>query len=139
MYFIELAVFILAILIFFILAVDNVRQRIKVSLLNREINQSIADYIAISQKLEEALKNTDEKKIEETEGFLKFVSDSRDWAFQYIERVQIAIKNFQDIFHPIAIEYYKDKEKPIGQEEFGKLFEAYKKLVDELPDEGKSK
>ena len=139
MYFIELGIFILSIVIFFTLAVDNVRQRLRVSRLDKEVNQSIADYIALSGKMEEVVKNTDEKKIEQTEGFLKFVSESRDWAFQYIERVQIAIKNFQDIFHPFAIEYYKDKEKPVSQDEFGKLFQAYKKLIEELPDEGKSK
>ena len=139
MYFIELGIFILSIVIFFTLAVDNVRQRLRVSRLDKEVNQSIADYIALSGKMEEVVKNTDEKKIEQTEGFLKFVSESRDWAFQYIERVQIAIKNFQDIFHPFAREYYKDKEKPVSQDEFGKLFQAYKKLIEELPDEGKKK
>lgn len=139
MYFVELSIFILFILAFFVLAVDNVRQRLKVSRLDNDVNQSIADYIALSQKMEEAIKNTDAKKIEQTEGFLKFVSESRDWAFQYIERVQIVIKNFQDIFHPFAVEYYKDKTKPISQEEFGKVFQAYKKLIEELPDEGKKK
>ena len=139
MYFIELGIFILFILLLFVVAADNVRQRVRVSRLDKEVNQSIANYIVLSEKMSEIVKNTDEKKIEQTEGFLKFVSESRDWAFQYIERVQIAIKNFQDIFHPFAIEYYKDKEKPISQDEFGKLFQAYKKLIEELPDEGKSK
>ena len=32
--------------------------------------------------------------IEQSEGFLKFVSDSRDWAFKYIEDVQGAIVEF---------------------------------------------
>ncbi len=139
MYFIELGIFILSIVIFFTLAVDNVRQRLRVSRLDKEVNQSIADYIALSGKMEEVVKNTDEKKIEQTEGFLRFVSESRDWAFQYIERVQISIKNFQDVFHPMAKEYYENKEKPFNQEKFGTLFEAYKKLIEELPDEGKSK
>jgi hypothetical protein len=136
-YFVELGFFVLSIFILFALAIDNVRQRFRLSKLNKEINQSVADYIALSKKLEEAVKNTDEKRIEQTDGFLKFISESRDWAFQYIERVQIAIKNFQDIFHPLALDYYKDKDKPIGQEQFGKLFEAYKHLINELPDEGK--
>jgi hypothetical protein len=139
MYFVELGIFILSIIVFFVLAIDNLRVRLKASRLNAEVNQSVADYIAISKKMEETLKNSDEQKIEQTEGFLKFVSESRDWAFQYIEGVQIAIKNFQDVFHPFATEYYKDKEKPISQDEFGKLFEAYKKLIEELPDEGKKK
>jgi hypothetical protein len=144
MYFIELGIFILFILLLFVVAADNVRQRLRVSRLDKEVNQSVADYIALSDKMSEVVKNTDEKKIEQTEGFLKFVSESRDWAFQYIERVQIAIKNFQDVFHPIAEQYYKDKKvyglpTAISQEEFGKLFEAYRKLVEELPDEGKKK
>ena len=139
MYFVELGIFILSVSIFFILAVDGVRQRLKVAKLNKEVDQSVADYIALSGKMEEVVKNTDEKKIEQTEGFLKFVSESRDWAFQYIERVQISIKNFQDVFHPMAKEYYENKDKPFDQERFGILFEAYKKLIEELPDEGKKK
>ena len=103
------------------------------------MKQGLVDEFILMGELDKMSKNTETKKIEETEGFLKFVSDSRDLAFQYIERVQIAIKQFQDVFHPIAVEYYKDKDKPISQEEFGRLFEAYKKLVGELPDEGKKK
>jgi hypothetical protein len=139
MYFIELGIFILFILLLFVVAADNVRQRLRVSRLDKEVNQSVADYIALSDKMSEVVKNTDEKKIEQTEGFLKFVSESRDWAFQYIERVQISIKNFQDVFHPMAKEYYENKDKPFDQERFGILFEAYKKLIEELPDEGKKK
>jgi hypothetical protein len=38
--------------------------------------------------------------IEQSEGFLKFVSQSRDWAFQYIEEVQLGLKNFVDEVEP---------------------------------------
>jgi len=133
----ELIFFILFIALLFTMTSLAVKFKIDTVKLTKDVHQATADQFALMAKLEEAHKNTDEKKIEETEGFLKFVSQSRDWAFQYIERVQVAIKNFQDIFHPIAVQYYKDKEQPISQEEFGKLFEAYKKLVEELPDEGK--
>lgn len=133
----ELIIFIVFILLFFTTTSLAVKFKIDTVRLRKDVDQGLADQFSLLQKLEESYKNTDEKKIEETEGFLKFVSESRDWAFQYIERVQVAIKNFQDIFHPIAVEYYKDKETPITQEEFGKLFEAYKRLVEELPDEGK--
>jgi len=133
----DLIIFIVGMVLitFFTYAVIALSLRNK--MLQKDVAQGLIDQFALMQKLEEASRNTDAKKIEETEGFLKFVSQSRDWAFQYIERVQVAIKNFQDIFHPIAVQYYKDKEQPIDQEEFGKLFEAYKKLVEELPDEGK--
>jgi len=140
----ELVVFIVFIIVFFFLIYDDLRIRLKVKGLQKDVVQGFLDQMALSNKLEEALKNNDEQKIEQTEGFLKFVSESRDWAFQYIEGVQIAIKNFQDVFHPIADQYYKDKKvyglpTAIGQEEFGKLFEAYKKLIEELPAEGKKK
>jgi flagellin-specific chaperone FliS len=136
---VELIVFIVFIILFFLLIFTNLLSRIKLNKASTMLQQSFIDYDLIYRKLEEALKKSDNDKIEQTEGFLKFVSQSRDWAFQYIERVQISIKNFQDIFHPLALEYYKDKDKPISQEEFGKLFEAYKKLIEELPDEGKKK
>lgn len=108
-------------------------------LLKKDVQQGIVDLLVFKGELDKALKDTDEKKIEETEGFLKFISQSRDWAFQYIERVQVTIKNFQNVFHPVATKYYQDKSKPIDQKEFGELFEAYKKLIEELPDEGKKK
>lgn len=128
--------FILALFVALYFIVTLKRENI---LLKRDVEQGIVDLLVFKGELEKALKDTDEKKIEETEGFLKFISQSRDWAFQYIERVQVAIKNFQDVFHPVATKYYQDKSKAIDQKEFGKLFEAYKKLIEELPDEGKKK
>lgn len=130
----QLIIFVLFIAAFAILVVDNIKNRITIIQLNKDIAQSLLDLMSLKQKLEQA---KPDKAIEETEGFLKFVSQSRDWAFQYIESVQLTIKKFQDVFHPIAVQYYKDKQQPINQEEFGKLFAAYKKLVEELPDEGK--
>jgi hypothetical protein len=135
----ELLFFIVFVALLFFSLSENIRLRILNKKLSQELDKGIIDLMAIAKKYEDAVKSNDGKNIENSEGFLRFVSESRDWAFQYIERVQIAIKNFQDIFHPMAKSYYVDKDKPIDQEEFGKLFEAYKKLIEELPDEGKSK
>lgn len=127
-------IFVLFVAIYFVVILKREN-----ALLKKDVQQGIVDLLVLKGELEKALKSTDEKKIEETEGFLKFVSQSRDWAFQYIERVQVAIKNFQNVFHPVATKYYQDKSNPIDQKEFGELFEAYKKLIEELPDEGKKK
>jgi hypothetical protein len=35
------------------------------------------------------------KNVENTEGFLKFVTQSRDWAFEYIENVQNSISSLK--------------------------------------------
>lgn len=39
------------------------------------------------------------------ENFIKFLSDSREWAFSYIENVQTGLKKFIDEVEP-QIEYY---------------------------------
>ncbi len=41
--------------------------------------------------LQNELKKREDNAIEKTDGFLKFVSESREWAFKYIEDVQQAI------------------------------------------------
>lgn len=70
------------------------------------------------------------------ENFIKFISDSRDWAFKYIEEVQTGINNFiKEVDH--EIEYF-DKygniiatpmNKPM--EIISKSYKDLKKLVPE--------
>ena len=56
---------------------------------------------ALKMKLSEEINKKDVKALEQTEGFLKFVSESRDWAFQYIEDVQSALEEFDSKMDPI--------------------------------------
>ena len=42
------------------------------------------------------------------ESFIKFLSDSRDWAFQYIEEVQTGLRSFIEEVEPDII-YYNNK------------------------------
>lgn len=44
---------------------------------------------------EQLLKLTSEKTLEQNESFVKFLSESRDWAFNYIEEVQESIKSIK--------------------------------------------
>lgn len=55
------------------------------------------------QQLTSNINKTD--KDQSNEDFLKFVSDSRDWAYQYIEEVQSGLKLFIDEVGP-QIDYY---------------------------------
>lgn len=41
------------------------------------------------------------------ENFIKFISDSRDWAYQYIEEVQAGLKHYIDEIAP-EINYFRD-------------------------------
>ena len=57
------------------------------------------------QQLSSNTNKTD--KDQSNEDFLKFVSDSRDWAYQYIEEVQEGLNNFITDIEP-EIEYFKE-------------------------------
>lgn len=50
-------------------------------------------------------KNSAEGADIHTQNFIKFLSDSRDWAFQYIEDVQGGIKKFVNEVQP-QLDYY---------------------------------
>jgi uncharacterized protein YdiU (UPF0061 family) len=93
---IELVVFIFLIVLFFALAYDNLRVRFNVQKISRQLIQEKLDYEAIVIKLQEALKESDKKNVEGTEGFIKFLTESRDWAFLYIEDVQRSIDNLRE-------------------------------------------
>jgi hypothetical protein len=61
------------------------------------------------------------------DGFLKFVSQSRDWAFSYIEDAQKAIENFQTVATPILY----NKSNLLDMKE---LILAYEELLKMLPE-----
>ena len=74
-----------------------------------------------------------------TQNFIKFLSDSRDWAFQYIEDVQIAIKKFIAEVEPEIEQYNKFgvvvegmvRPHDIALKKISKEFEDLKKLLPE--------
>lgn len=86
----------------------------------RKVRQLSLDKAIIMGELAKILDKQDNKAIEETEGFLKFVSDSRDWAFTYIEDVQQAL-----MVYDVALS--TDDAKIIN--------DAYKKLISFLPED----
>jgi adenylate kinase family enzyme len=49
-------------------------------------------------KLTEYVSRSSSKRIEGTEGFVRFISDSREQAFKYIEDVQQALVELKDYF-----------------------------------------
>ena len=74
--------------------------------------------------------------IEQTEGFVKFLSESRDWAFQYIETTQSEIKKFVEIVGP-QMEYYDKYGRIINSvhtKSMDKILDAYQELVSLLPE-----
>jgi hypothetical protein len=92
---------------------------------------------AILNKLQEILEEKDIKKLEESDGFLKFVSDSRDWAFKYIEDVQEAISKFSAKIEK-EINYVNTYGSAVDSPHvvnINRIEEAYKELMELLPKE----
>lgn len=93
--------------------------------------------IALSGQLSETVKMDHEIH---KESFIKFLSDSRDWAFDYIEDVQSGLKKFIDQVGP-EIDYYNkygivvEGMIPAHDAAFKKISKEFDDLKKLLPEE----
>jgi hypothetical protein len=81
-------------------------RRISVALIQSEINRE-----AIEKRLSEVLEVKDSSSVEQTDGFLKFVSDSRDAAFEYIEVVQESLQSLDEALALISTSQIKSADR----------------------------
>jgi hypothetical protein len=91
---IDLIAFSIVIILFFMLIVKYVRVSIKLSQTTIELIKAHIDKTLISEKLAELADQPRGPSDPSAEAFLKFVSDSRDWAYQYIDEVQQSLDKF---------------------------------------------
>ena len=93
--------------------------------------------------LENLINEIEESKIKTDEGvhkenFIKFLSDSRDWAYQYIEDVQSGLNSFINETAP-EINYFKEYGDTMAMApnyySMKKIAEEYEKLKSLLPKE----
>jgi hypothetical protein len=103
--------------------------------------QELADRMLLQKKVEELYQDIENAKLEQTDGFLKFVSESRDWAFQYIEEVQAALSEFDKDVTP-TIEWANTFGQVLGEtahtNALKRISEAYDKLKEVLPKENQT-
>lgn len=81
----------------------------------------------LGQKIDDLQKELSSKELSETDGFIKFISQSRDWAFEYIEEVQKALSEFDEEVSP-KFKSAKDSNKLLKE-----ISLAYDKLKTVLP------
>jgi hypothetical protein len=135
---IELISFAFFIFLFFALIINNIRFKLKTVSMSKELIQSHIDKTILAEKLFEASARNLLKKETESDAFLKFVSDSRDWAYQYIDDVQESLNKFIiDIEPEIA---YFDEYGEVGSayphyHSMKKISGAYKELKKLLPED----
>lgn len=90
-------------------------KRLANSLIQSEINSHV-----IKEKMEDLAIKIESFEMQKSDEFVKFLSESRDWAFQYIEDVQVAIAYLKN-----AMESGDDEQ----------INNAYHNLIELLPKE----
>ena len=106
---------IIAFLLFKMYSLKKDRDTLMVMMIQANIDKNV-----ISKKLEDTLAVVNNTNIEDKDGFIKFLSQSREWAFNYIEDVQGSIKLLSNAMDS-------------GNEETITL--AYQELLKHMPEE----
>jgi hypothetical protein len=105
-------------------------------LLNSRIQSQIDFNIAVSE-YQKVLQELENKKLEKSDDFVKFLSDSRDWAFNYIEEVQEALSKFDKRIAKIVKwndTYGTSTGDNPHSDKIKEISVAYKQLKDLLPE-----
>lgn len=134
---IEFLSFVTFMLVFVFLLMSTIKFRVDNFRL-ASINLQLAiEKAEIAKRLEASLLQNSQEPIKETDGFVNFISESRDWAFDYIETVQVGLDNFIKDAGP-AIEYfdkYGDAMHTPLTDGMAKISEAYKDLKTLIPED----
>jgi hypothetical protein len=133
--------FVLLVTVIVALVVSVINLKIKNKRLAVELLQSTIDHNIALTMLAEELKKNENVSIEKTDGFLKFISESRDLAFEYIEKVQESLIKFKSEVDPeidYMLTYGTATGDSLSLKAFKKIEKAYRKLMNEaLPQENK--
>jgi hypothetical protein len=135
---IEFVSFAVFILLFFILIIKNISIKLKLVLTSKELMQAYVDKNILAEKLFEISTIELLKKETDPEAFLKFISDSRDWAYKYIEDLQSELSKFINNIEPeIAYfdEYGVASSAYPHYHSMKKISGAYKELKKMLPED----
>lgn len=130
---ISLGLGLLSVLLLVLLIIEKRR---KAKILAFVVDQEIR-YLDIQKELQIVRDEQLSKDIEKTDGFLKFVSDSREWAFSYIEDVQYKIAKFDKDIESILDYYslYDSNAQGVHVDLAKQVSEAYAELKSVLPKE----
>jgi hypothetical protein len=119
--FANLSIFIIYTVIVSVLIVSYIKEKNAHKKVFALLVQSIIDKEELLKNFQEFVNDQSVQAVQETDGFVKFISESREWAFGYIEDVQKAIQVLADTPRSNRAEYN----------------EAYKKLIAFLPEQTK--
>jgi carboxypeptidase C (cathepsin A) len=106
----------------------NIRQRLNYKKLDNDHNQVVLDYRMFKDMYDKLFEELNSIKVEKDDGFVKFLSESRDWAFQYIESTQVVVEIYNSEVQAIL----ESDDKPA--QKLSKIKAAHKDLLAILPE-----
>ena len=119
------------------LAVKNMRLRKGFKILSAQYLQTQFDLKVVHDELGDALVEIEKRELENTDGFVKFLSESREYAFAYIEDTQKKLVDFQNAVEPI-FEYSRTYGMVLGENSHTKtvddIYQEYLKLKTIIPE-----
>jgi hypothetical protein len=127
-------------LLYSILSVIFISFVVSTIVLKKKNNKLTASIITILLENANNKSASEDKNLNTNEGFVKFLSDSRDWAFAYIEEVQSVLGKFISEVGP-EIEYYRNFGQAVdspNNESLDKISKAYSELEKVLPKDKKN-
>jgi hypothetical protein len=123
-------VFILFLLFFSSLSISLVRIKIKNYKLLEQILSANIEKALLAERLEKELLKTSGNI--DQEGFVNFLSQSRDWAFEYIETVQKELTSFRNVVDGIFKNFNDGKVTDLNLA-INTIFDSYQQLMQNLP------
>lgn len=113
-----------------------IKRRQNKIMLERIVGLEIENY-DLKKAVQVFIDEQQSKEIEQSDGFLKFISDSRDWAFDYIEKIQDALLLFDNKITTIIDKHstYDSVESVYYADIIKQFSEAYRDLKSLLPQE----
>lgn len=128
----EIVVYILYTLIIFYLLYRVYKQRESIRRISSDHLQALMDLSLMKQELEKAMIQINNAKLEKDDGFVRFLSESRDWAYEYIATTQEVITKFN-----LEVEELLNSDIKPAQK-LTKIKQLYKDLKQVLPSEDKN-
>jgi hypothetical protein len=135
---IELIAFVLFLIVFFILIIQNIKLKLKLSTTASKLLQVSIEKTVISEKLLDLSAKSLMQSDNTSDAFLKFVSDSRDWAYQYIDDVQSSLNKFITDVEPEVSYFDRYGDLMAAEPNYNsmkKISGAYKELKKLLPED----
>ena len=102
---------------------------------NIKILAQTLEFFMLQGQIEQVSKT---EKEQSNEDFLKFISDSRDWAYEYIDEVQAALSKFITDIEPEVLFFDQYGDLMSAEPNYNsmkKISGAYKELKKLLPDD----